>query len=405
MKYSFRATNSAGEELHGERESRDSIELSRVLRLEGLSPILIKPTPQKKELLDHILGSFLSSISLHDKVLFASNLGAMIEAGLSLSRSLEVIERQGGSSRYKTIIHAIAERVRGGASLHDSLALYQNIFPPVFIAMVAAGEESGKLSQSLGIISAQLEKSYELRRKIRGAMMYPAVIVAVIILIGILMMIYVVPTLTATFKDFAVELPLSTRIVIWFSDFVSTHKILVFLAFPVVVLGAWRSLKIQSVKHLFERIALKLPVISPIIKQVNSAMTMRTISSLVSSGVSMVESLHITEDVLQNHAYKNLLSHARASVQKGLPLSQSFSGREDLYPVLVAELTAVGEETGDLPGMLMKGALFYEKEVDQVTKNLSTIIEPVLMVFIGIAVGFFAIAMLGPMYSLTDAIK
>ena len=271
--------------------------------------------------------------------------------------------------------------------------------------MVAAGEESGKLPQSLGIISSQLEKSYELRRKIRGAMMYPAVIVTVIILIGILMMIYVVPTLTATFKDLGVELPLSTRLVIWFSDFVSAHKIFTLLAFPVILLGFWRGLKIPSVKRLFEILVLKLPLISPLIQKINSAMTMRTISSLVSSGVSMVESLRITEDVLQNHAYRELLRHARESVQKGLPLSASFRGNEKLYPILVGELTAVGEETGDLPGMLMKGAEFYEKEVEQVTKNLSTIIEPVLMVLIGIVVGFFAIAMLGPMYSLTDAIK
>ena len=405
MKYSFRATNSAGEEVNGERDAQDSLGLSRVLRMEGLSPILIKPIPQKRELLDQLLGSFRSPLSLHDKILFASNLGAMIEAGLSLSRALEVIERQGGNTRSKAVVHAIAERVRGGGSLHDSLALHSNIFPPVFIAMVAAGEESGKLPQSLGIISSQLEKSYELRRKIRGAMVYPAVIVTVIILIGILMMIYVVPALTATFKDLGVELPISTRLVIWFSNFVSAHKIFTLLAFPVILLGFWRSLKISYVKRLFETLILKLPLISPLIQKINSAMTMRTISSLVSSGVSMVESLRITEDVLQNHAYRELLRHARESVQKGLPLSASFRGNEKLYPILVGELTAVGEETGDLPGMLMKGAEFYEKEVEQVTKNLSVIIEPVLMVLIGIAVGFFAIAMLGPMYSLTDAIK
>jgi len=405
MKYFFRARKETGEEVSGERDALDQLALSRALRAEGLTPILAKVVTPKKNLADSILGLFVKALSLREKVLFADNLGSMITAGLSLSRALEVIERQGGSKRYKEVVHTIAERVKSGGSLHEALSARKDIFPPVFVAMVAAGEESGKLPESLAIISDQLNKSYELRRKIKGAMMYPAVIVCVIILIGILMMMYVVPTLTATFKDLGVELPLTTQMVIWFSDFVSAHKILSILLLPLLIIGGWRGVKFPVIKRLLERLVLRLPLISPVVRNMNAAVTMRTISSLVSSGVSMTESLQITEDVLQNHAYKKALVHARENVQKGIPLSQTFHSYEQIYPVLVTELAAVGEETGDLPGMLLKGAQFYEKEVDQVTKNLSTIIEPVLMVLIGIAVGFFAIAMLGPMYSLTDAIK
>lgn len=405
MKYFFRARKETGEEVSGERDALDQLALSRSLRAEGLTPILAKAVTPKKNLADSILGLFVKALSLREKVLFADNLGSMITAGLSLSRALEVIERQGGSKHYKEVVHTIAERVKSGGSLHEALSARKDIFPPVFVAMVAAGEESGKLPESLAIISDQLNKSYELRRKIKGAMMYPAVIVCVIILIGILMMMYVVPTLTATFKDLGVELPLTTQMVIWFSDFVSAHKILSILLLPLLIVGGWRGAKFPVIRRSLERLVLRLPLISPMVRNMNAAVTMRTISSLVSSGVSMTESLQITEDVLQNHAYKKALVHARENVQKGIPLSQTFHTYEQIYPVLVTELAAVGEETGDLPGMLLKGAQFYEKEVDQVTKNLSTIIEPVLMVLIGIAVGFFAIAMLGPMYSLTDAIK
>lgn len=405
MKYLFRARKETGEEVSGERDALDQLALSRSLRAEGLTPILAKAVTPKKNLADSILGLFVKALSLREKVLFADNLGSMITAGLSLSRALEVIERQGGSKHYKEVVHTIAERVKSGGSLHEALSARKDIFPPVFVAMVAAGEESGKLPESLAIISDQLNNSYELRRKIKGAMMYPAVIVCVIILIGILMMMYVVPTLTATFKDLGVELPLTTQMVIWFSDFVSAHKILSILLLPLLIVGGWRGAKFPVIRRSLERLVLRLPLISPMVRNMNAAVTMRTISSLVSSGVSMTESLQITEDVLQNHAYKKALVHARENVQKGIPLSQTFHTYEQIYPVLVTELAAVGEETGDLPGMLLKGAQFYEKEVDQVTKNLSTIIEPVLMVLIGIAVGFFAIAMLGPMYSLTDAIK
>ncbi len=405
MKYFFRARKETGEEISGERDASDQLALSRELRAEGLTPILAKAITPKKNLADSILGLFVKDLSLREKVLFADNLGSMITAGLSLSRALEVIERQGGSKRYKDVVHTLAERIKSGGSLHEALSARKDIFSPIFIAMVAAGEESGKLPESLAIISDQLNKNYELRRKIKGAMMYPAVIICVIILIGILMMMYVVPTLTATFKDLGVDLPLTTQMVIWFSDFVGEHKIMSILLPTLLIVVGWRGIKLPGVKRLFERLVLRLPLISPVVRNVNAAVTMRTISSLISSGVSMTESLQITEDVLQNHAYKQALIHARENVQKGIPLSQTFHSYEHIYPILVTELAAVGEETGDLPGMLLKGAQFYEKEVDQVTKNLSTIIEPALMVLIGIAVGFFAIAMLGPMYSLTDAIK
>lgn len=403
MKYFYRAQKESGEEVSGERDALNQLALSRALRAEGLTPILAKVVEPKKNLSDTILGLFRKPLSLREKALFADNLGSMITAGLSLSRALEVIERQGGGKRYKEVVHEITERVRSGGSLHEALAARKDIFPPVFIAMVAAGEESGKLPESLAIVSDQLSKSYELRRKIKGAMMYPAVIVCVVILIGVLMMIYLVPTLTATFKDLGVELPFTTRTLILFSDFMSAHPVLTLILLPLLVVGVWQGMKIPSVKRMYERLILRVPLISPVVRNSNAAVTMRTISSLVSSGVSMMESLQITEDVLQNHEYKKALVHARENVQKGIPLSQTFRSYEHIYPVLVTELSAVGEETGDLPGMLMKGAQFYEKEVDQVTKNLSTIIEPMLMVFIGIAVGFFAIAMLGPMYSLSDA--
>ena len=403
-RYTIRATNEKGEETRGERDAPDSLTLSRALRREGLTLVLATPiTAGAKRMAS--LNAIVSRVKFHDKILFADNLGSMITAGLSLSRALEVIERQSSSESFRSLVRGIADAVRAGSSLRDALAAHPSIFPPLFVAMVGAGEESGKLPESLGIIAEQMGKSYELRRKVRGAMIYPTVIICVIILIAILMMIFVVPTLTATFKDIGVELPLSTRFVIGVSDFASGYPFIVLAGFPTLLFALYRLVRTKVGKLFVDRFSVRLPLIGPIVRKVNSASTMRTLASLISSGVPMLEALHITHEVLQNSLYRTVIDRAREAVEKGKTLSSVLKQEEDLYPVLVGEMAAVGEETGDLPGMLMKGALFYEKEVDQVTKNLSTIIEPILMVVIGIAVGFFAIAMLSPMYSLTDAIS
>jgi type IV pilus assembly protein PilC len=346
----------------------------------------------------------LARVKMKDKVVFAGSLSAMLGSGLSLGRALAVLQRQVRNKRLQTVISDISSRINSGGTLSSALAANTDVFPPVFIAMVGAGEESGKLPESLEIVRAQMAKAYDLRRKVKGAMIYPAVILVVIIAIAVLMMIFLVPTLTSLFRELHVELPLSTRIVIAISDFLSHHTFLFLgglLVFVVIMIQFVRS---HFGSRLVTRVALRLPGLGTIIKNLNAGVTMRTLSSLISSGVSMLEALAITQKVIQNPFYQAILAEAAIGVEKGAPLSETFHKHENLYPILVGEMTEVGEETGNLPGMLLKGAAFFEDEVDQATKNLSTIIEPALMVLIGVCVGFFAVSMLGPMYSLSDAI-
>ena len=403
MKLFFRAKNEKGEEIIGEREAADKFALARELRAEGLTIIFAESVDQKKKPSVWQVDLF-GRIRMKDKIVFASNLSAMISAGLSLSRSLEVMERQTSNKRFKKIIHDIGQRVDRGETLSSSLANYPKVFPEVFVAMVATAEESGKLPEALKSVSEQLSKSYDLQRKIKGAMIYPSVIIVAMIIIGVLMMIFLVPTLTATFRELNVELPISTRILIGVSDFMAGNVILVILAAIVLIFGVvslWRS---KQGRAWVDTISLRIPLVGDLTRQVNSATIMRTVSSLVGSGVSMIRTIEITERVVQNHHYKAVMKEAAEKVQKGINLSAVFEAHQNLFPVFVEEVSAVGEETGKLPEMLLKGAIFYEEEVDQVTKNLSTIIEPVLMIIIGVAVGIFAISIIGPMYSLSDAI-
>jgi type IV pilus assembly protein PilC len=273
-------------------------------------------------------------------------------------------------------------------------------FSSLFVSMVKAGEESGNVSSSLGIVASQMEKSYLLAKKVRGALIYPAVIIAVMIVLAILLLIFMVPTLTATFEGIGVELPLSTRILIYLSNFMVEHTIVVLSAVILIVASAVSFLRSSMGRNIMDVFFLKIPVVSEMVKEFESARTTRTLSSLLSSGVEIIIALDVTIDVLQNHLYKDALKKARAAIEKGEPMSAVFIENDHLYPLFVGEMITVGEETGKISEMLLGVANYYEEEVDQKTKNLSTIIEPVLMIIIGIGVGIFAVSMLAPTYSL-----
>lgn len=401
-KFSYKAKSVNGEEVAGVAEATDRFALAREMRSKDLTLISATPVFEKKDGRRSLL-SWFQSVKLKDKIIFASSLSSMITAGLSLARALAVIEKQTTAKYFKGVVGALGEKIKSGESFSAALGAFPQVFPPVFVAMAAAGEESGNLPGALQVVGDQMQKSYDLKRKVRGAMIYPAIIVCVIIAIGILMMIFLVPNITALFKELNAELPLSTRVVMAVSDFLVNHSLIFLGGLLILIIATVKLLKTRAGRRLVATITLRLPVISKIAKEMNSAVTMRTLSSLLSSGVAMVEAISITRKVIQNPHYQDALDKAVADIPKGKVISSFFGEHEDLYPVLVAELAEVGEETGNLTGMLLKGATLYEEEVNQATKNLSTIIEPALMVLIGLAVGFFAVSMIGPIYSLSNA--
>lgn len=347
---------------------------------------------------------FLSRIKLDELVMLTRNLSAMLKAGLALSRALGVAERQSKNPRLKATLHALGERLNAGSSFHEALAAFPHEFSRLYVAMVHAGEEGGKLTDALATLALQMERTSTLRKKVKGAMVYPIVVLSIMFLIGVLMMIYVIPTLTATFKELNVALPVSTQVIILISDALAYHTALTFgaiLGLVVALVGGFRT---RVGRRAFDWMLIHMPIIGTITKEVNAARTARTLSSLLSSGVDVVGAITITNDVVQNSFYHTVLKEAALRVEKGETLSSSFVERDDLYPLLVGEMIAVGEETGQISPMLQEIALFYENEVEQKTKDLSTIIEPLLMVVIGGLVGFFAMAMISPIYSISDSI-
>ncbi len=408
VKYKFKyiATRD-GDQYDGVMQARDRFEVYAKVRSEGGEIVSVDRTGGLSILSLRGIRSInekFSTVKEVDIILFAKNLSAMLGAGLSLTRALSVANRQTKNPKLSYILRSLIAKVRKGDPLSSALAEHPKMFKNLFIAMVRAGEEGGNLPESLVSISIQMDKSYKLKKRIKGAMIYPAIVMMAMVAIGFLMMIKVVPTLKETFDQVGADLPATTQSIITLSNFLVANTFLSIIIIVGFVLTVRYTLRTKVGKMVFDAFILRIPAIGTIVKEVNSARFARTLSSLLASGVNIVTALGITAKVVQNHHHKKVILNAMTVVEQGEPMSVIFGRREDLYPPLVSEMIAVGEETGKLSDMLEQVADFYETEVEQKTKDMSTIIEPFLMLFIGAGVGFFAMAMISPIYLLSDSI-
>ncbi|MFN3188298.1 MAG: type II secretion system F family protein [Candidatus Paceibacteria bacterium] len=346
----------------------------------------------------------LGKVKQDELVMVTRNLGSMLKAGLTVTRSLSVIERQTKNIKLKGVVKQIVQKVNDGGQFYEALAAFPKVFDDLYVSMIKAGEESGELSNTLQTLSMQMERSSNLKKKIKGAMIYPAIVISVMAIIGVLMMMFVVPTITDIFKDLGSDLPAMTQVLINISDFFAANPFTVLGGLIVFVVSMMYFFKSKVGRRGISWLVVRLPIVGTMAKETNAARTARTLSSLLDSGVNVIHALEITQDVVQNHYYKEVIKTAAKRVEKGTPLSQTFVERTDLYPILVGEMILVGEETGNIAAMLGELAIFYETEVERKTKDLSTIIEPLLMVVIGAGVGFFVLALIAPIYSISDAL-
>jgi len=405
MLFTYKAKLKNGEIFEGIMEGTDRFALSHELKSKGNTPISITEKKDNSFDFSNLLGRFFSRIKTEEQIVFTKNLSGMLRAGLSLYRALSVLKKQTKNVKFDKILTSLSNEINAGGTLSSGLAKFPDVFSKLFVSMTKAGEESGNLAGALSEVGANLEKSHALTKKIRGALIYPGVILSAMVLIGVLMFAFVVPTLAGTFKELGVELPASTKMIIALGNFFSEYLILSFALIIGSVIGIVSLLRANFMSKYIHYIIIRLPIVGKLSKELNTARTTRTMSSLLLSGVSITRAIEITEDVVQNIYYKKVLEKAREEIQKGAPFSKAFEENPNLYPVMMTEMVQVGEETGKLSDMLLQVALFYEGEIENKTKNLSIIIEPVLMIFIGAAVGFFAISMISPLYSVLDNIN
>ena len=404
--FAYSAAKSTGEIIKGEREAESEKILAQALKTEGL--FLLKAQTRAAGSLFLGGGSLanlsdilskLRPIGIVEKMFFTRNLGVMINAGLSITKAMDALMEQTTNAKFRGILADISNSIIKGKALADSISPHEAVFGALFVHMVEAGEASGKLTLVLKLLADQMKKDYDLRRRVRGALMYPGIILIALFGIGALMMIYVVPTLTSVIKELGAELPLSTKFIIFLSDLLLNYSLWVLLGLVIFGIGLWRAVKTTKGKEIFDKVIIKAPLFGSLIKKLNAARFTRMLAYLITSGVPIVKALDICSKVLGNSVYQKAIAGAAAEIQKGKQLHEILGVHKKIFEPIVIQMLKVGEETGKVSSMLLRIAIFFEEDVTETTKNLSTIIEPILMVFIGGAVGFFAVSMLQPIYS------
>ncbi len=399
MQYSYKAKNKNEEIKFGKINAKNRDKLLKKLNAMGLTLVSVQES-QKKEKRNFEISKILKRVGVIDKMLFTRHLGVMLKAGLSFSRATTVLAEQTNNAYFKEILEFVKEDIQKGNQLADSLAKYPKVFDDLFVNMIRVGEMSGNLEEVLDILYIQLKKEHELTSRIKGAMTYPAVIIFAMVVIGVLMMLYVVPSLLKIFTETGAELPASTKMIVFISNSFQNYGLLILVGFIASAFLFLKIIKTKTGKKKFDFALLHLPVIGKIVSKINMARFSRTLSSMIASGVSIVKALDIISGTLGNTYYKNSIKNACKEVQKGVALSEIIKKYDKLYYPLMMHMIEVGEETGTLQETLKQVSEFYEDDVEQITSNLSSIIEPVLMLVIGGAVGFFAISMIQPMYSI-----
>lgn len=346
----------------------------------------------------------IGTIPLKEKIFFVQNLRFMIKSGLSLSAALKILVDQTNNKKFKKIIVDLREATEQGLAFADSLQKHQVIFGDLFINMVRAGEASGRLDDVLKELYLQMRKDYELRSKIKSAMTYPTVIVVAMIGIGTAMMIFVIPKLITVFEEMNAKLPLFTRLLIAFTNFLIHQGWLAAIILFIIITSVIIFIKTTLGKRVTSWLMINLPILGPITKKINLARFTRTISSLIKTDIPIVQTFKLTSQILGNLYYKEALAYSSERLVRGEQISKILGSYPKLFPPVVREMTAVGEETGSVDEILEDLAIFYEEEIDETMKTLPSIIEPVLIIILGFGVGAIAVAIIMPMYSLSQQI-
>ena len=412
--YTARHTKT-GKETEGSKEAESKEALASELKREGF--LLVKAvsdavTKVNGEEVSDISGfkRFLAraqeigTVPLTERMIFARHLAIMIRSGFSLAPAIGVLGEQTKNKRFQSALQEIRKNIEAGTPLSESFRKQTKIFNELFVNMIQVGETAGNLDEVLFILADQMKKDHEVRSKVKGAMMYPAVIVVAMIGIGIAMMILVVPKLAATLLSFGVELPVTTRLIIGMADFMSNNTLLIVIGFISFIIGLTQMTKVLFIKKGVHWLMLHAPVVKALTQKVNSARFSRIFSSLLKSGVPVVEALHITSNTLSNYHFKTALNSIAKHVQKGEQMQDNFLQYPSVFPAMVSQMIGVGEQSGTLSDVLENLADFFEEEVTNTTKNLTSIIEPVIMLVVGAGVAFFALSMMQPMFSLISGV-
>ncbi len=397
--FTYRAKDLQGVEHKGTIETSDQHQVSSILFKKGLVVISIKQAQDQEK---KALGKFLNRVSFSDVVVMTRQLATMIESGLVLSEAIDILSEQQSNKRFKQILESVSRDVKSGLELAASLKKHPDVFDPLYVNLVKAGESSGKLDIVLTQMANNLERDREFRSRIRGAMIYPVIVIIMMFAVMSIMMFFVIPKLTSLYTQSNIDLPLPTKILIAVSTIFTSYWWALILIAASAVFGFKKWVGNPQGRYQFDSLLLRIPVISKIISGTTLTNFTRTFGLLTTAGIPILDSLNIVTDVLSNLVYKRALLDSVQGVERGLTLSAQLE-QEGVFPKIVSQMIKVGEETGKVDQVSFKMADYFESETDHIVKNLTVILEPVILVVLGIGVAFLVLSIILPIYKLTTS--
>lgn len=396
--FSYKAKDLKGELHTGEIESGDLRTAVGVLRKKGLIVISVTEHAKSQEM---FFNKWFNGVGFGEIVNITRQLATMVGAGLVLSDAIDILSEQQTNKRLKSVLDEVSHDVKGGLTLSQSLGKHPDIFPPLYINLVKSGEASGKLDDVLLKMADSLEKEREFKARVKGALIYPVLVITMMIVVIFVMMIFVIPKLTALYTQSSIELPLPTKILIAVSGFMVNFWWLIIVGAigGVVLFKRW--IKTPHGALIFDTLILKVPIIGKIITDVTMTNFTRTFGLLIAAGIPLLESINIVSDITDNTSYKQALQQAYSGVARGLTFSSLLTS--PIFPKIIPQMVKVGEETGKVDEIFLKLANYFESEADHMVKNLTTAIEPIVLIILGLGVGFLVISIILPIYQLTTS--
>lgn len=398
MKFAYKAKNKTGEIKIGVVVAADQPRAEQLLAENGLTIISLE---RREESYFAKINPFGKSVNNKDLVLFSRQLSTLISARVPILQSLRILEDQIIHGFLLSVIRELVASIENGENLSLALSKHPNVFSDVYVNLVKSGEASGSLDKSFAYLADQLEKDYELKVKVKSALTYPTFVIAALGIVAVLMFKFVLPKLTAVLEEQGGELPTISRGLIAFTRFFDQFWWLIFLVFGCVIIGARYFLSTQNGKHQWDKIKIRLPVAGDIFQKIYLARFSRNLSTLVMGGIPIIKAMQIVADVINNSVYKFLVNEAVVKISSGKSVSESLAGHAE-FPAIIIQMIRVGEQTARLDDILAKMASFYEKEVDNKVSTLATLLEPVIMIVLGIGVGLLVAGILLPIYNLAS---
>jgi type IV pilus assembly protein PilC len=400
-KYSWEGRSRTGAQQKGVMEANTKAIVEAQLKKFGISNITIKE--EGKGLSFKIPGFGGKKVETKDIVIFTRQFATMIDSGLPLVQCLEILSSQQDNKTFKEVLLKVKENVESGSTFADSLGRHPKVFDQLYVNLVAAGEVGGILDTILNRLAAYIEKSMKLKKQIKGAMVYPATVMSIAVVVVGVILIFVIPTFAKMFEEFGGELPAPTKIVIALSNFIVKYLIVIIALFIASISGFKKYYATKNGRYQVDRLALKAPIVGNLIRKVSVAKFTRTLGTMISSGVPIMDGLDIVAKTAGNKIVEEAIYKVRQAISEGKTIAEPLAV-SGVFPPMVVQMIAVGEATGAMDTMLNKIADFYDDEVDSAVSAMTAMMEPMLMVFLGTTVGGLVVAMYLPIFKIAGAV-